>query len=311
MHIRTAISACLLALTALAVQAQTQTTTSRLYLFNPDSNDIKNSVDGLVDAIKSRGRPAKRLGLIPTTLPDKLGEPVASTVRFGPMTLRTTECGDAYGEISIGSSTDGGMLGSSGEKFFGCIYLAKNGIRLSLILEQSTSSSGSLMGSLLTGIRDGIRGDDQKFGRETFDKMTAQVREKVPGILVELVEITGDISRPDGDKVAKLLARSNAPAPEALVAAPVAEAAPAIKPIANGAQIVEARKQLTNMGLQYFSIDQFHEAIVRKDEMAVQLFVQAGAVKASAASAKGQTGLQLAKASGDAEILAMLERTGK
>ncbi len=179
MPIRTAIAACMLMFTALTAQAQTQTTTSRLYLFNPDSNDIKNSVDGLEAAIKSRGgRAAKHMGLVPTTLPDKLEEPVTKPVNLGPFTMRLTQCGNAYGEVTVGSETDGGMLGSSGERFFGCVYVAKGGIRIALILEQSTRSSGSLMGSLLTGIRDSIRGDDQKFGRETFEKMTGLVREK-------------------------------------------------------------------------------------------------------------------------------------
>ncbi len=121
--------------------------------------------------------------------------------------------------------------------------------------------------------------------------------------------MTGDVSRPDGDKVAKLMARANAPVPEPIAAAPAP--ASATPPIANAAQMVEARRQLTAMGLQYFSIDQFHEAIGRKDEMAVQLFLQAGAVKASVASTKGQTGLQVAQASGDAQMLALLESASK
>jgi hypothetical protein len=42
---------------------------------------------------------------------------------------------------------------------------------------------------------------------------------------------------------------------------------------------LEARRQLTSMGLQYFSQEQFSAAIKRKDKLAVRLFVIGGGIK--------------------------------
>lgn len=305
----TIVLAGVLALVAQSATAQTQTTTSRLFLFNPDPSDIKNSIDALEEAIKTRtNRPSKRTGLVPSTLPDKLGEPTNKSMKFGPMTVNVLECGDAYGQISSASNTQGGMLGSSGENFFGCMYVAKTGIRLSVILEQSTQSSNGLFGAVLGGIRDGIRGDDQKFGKQSFDKMVAAAREKAPGILVELMELPGGIiSRPDGEQVTQHLRKATSvmEAPAVVAAGgELTKANPATASTVN--PMVEARRQLSSMGLTYFSVEHFHEAITRKDTLAVQLFLQGGAVKATATNAKGQTALELAKGGGDAEIMAML-----
>jgi hypothetical protein len=280
-------------------------------------------------------RPTKRVGLVPSDLPEKIGEPVNKAIQFGPMTMNMTQCGDAYGQFSTGSTNSAGMMGGSGENFFGCVYLSKDGIRMAVVLEQFTQSSSGLFGAMIAGVRDAIRGDDQAFGKEVFDKMIAAVRTKVPGVMVELVELPGGkISRPDGEKVAQLLKRTtikhgvdalagmdksqpvapNASTTAEIVTAPLAPAATAtiapVKNTSNIAQTIEARKQLTAMGLSYFSLDQFHEAISRKDALAVRLFVDANAVKARAPNSKGQTGAELAKQSGDDEIIALVSAVG-
>lgn len=301
------IVAAVLSVFCLNATAQNQTTTSRIYLFNPDPKDVKNSIEALEASIKTRAlRPAKKIGLVPSSLPLKPGEPVNKSFQVGPMAVNFLTCGDSYGEISTESSTSGGMMGSSGERFFGCMHLSQSGIRMSVILEQSTSSSSGLLGSLMTSIRDGIRGDDQNFGKQSFDKIVETVRQKVPGVLVELIELPGgDISRPDGDQVAQLMAKAT---PKADTPIAVTEGAANKQ---NIAQSLEARKQLLSMGLTYFSLEHFHEAILRKDTLAVQLYLQAGAVKPAATNAKGQTALELAKVSGDSEILAMVENAAK
>lgn len=314
---------CLLA--SFSANAQTQTTTSRLYLFNPDSTDIKNSIEGLEEAIKTRTvRPSKKLGLVPNTLPDRPNEPSSKAFHMGPITVNMLDCGDAYGQIATSGTTDGGLLGSSGERFFGCAYLSKSGIRLAVILEQNTRSSSGLLGSLMTGIRDSIRGDDQKFGRESFDKMVAAIRQKAPGVLVELVELPGgDISRPDGEQVVAILNKAAPSTIPPAVIAPTTLSALALtatsattvstvaKPIPGTTQALEARKQLLSIGLSYFSLDNFHDAIRRKDTLAVELFLQANAVSVSTQNTKGQTAIDVAKTTSDPEILAMIERSAK
>jgi len=319
--IRTLVATCFCLFGAAGVQAQIQSTTSRMYLFNPNPADIKNSIDGLEAAISSRNvRPSKEVGLVPSQLPDQLGEPASKSVNFGLGSIRVLECGDSYGRVSSRSSSDGGLLGSSGENFFGCAYLSKQGITLAVILEQHITSSG-LFGSLLSGIRDSIRGNDQKFGREVFDKMAALVREKVPGILIELPG--GDISRPDADRVAAALAAPQAATPKlpsasaiavdasaAVAAVSAAQPASGAEPqnvVANNlAQATDARKQLTSIGLQYFSVGHFPEAIQRRDTVAIQLFRQADAVNASFPGPSGKSAIDLAAGTGHAEIIRLI-----
>ncbi len=69
---------------------------------------------------------------------------------------------------------------------------------------------------------------------------------------------------------------------------------------------LEARKQLTAMGLQYFDQVQFVSAIQRGDQLAVALFV-AGQGVSKDAVVDGKTPLALAQELGKAEIIRLLE----
>ena len=71
----------------------------------------------------------------------------------------------------------------------------------------------------------------------------------------------------------------------------------------------DARKELTAMGLQYFSQEQFMAAIRRGDSMAVDLFITGGGVDLNAATA-GATPLKIAESSGHKEIVALLKNAG-
>lgn len=88
------------------------------------------------------------------------------------------------------------------------------------------------------------------------------------------------------------------------MAAKQAAASPTKKPSA-----VEARKELTAMGLQYFSQEQFVAAIRRGDSLAVDLFITGGGVDLNLATA-GVTPLKTAESSGQQEIVALLKNNG-
>ncbi len=68
---------------------------------------------------------------------------------------------------------------------------------------------------------------------------------------------------------------------------------------------LEARKQLTAMGLQYFDQAQFASAIRRGDQLAVALFV-AGCGVSKDAAVDGKTALVLAQEMGKAEVIELL-----
>jgi hypothetical protein len=201
--------------------AQSETSVSRLYLINPDSTDIKGSIDALEAAIRTRDyRPSKQIGLMPSELPDRLGEPESRPFNFGPVSVNMLGCGNsAYAQIGTANGTDGGLIGNTSERIFGCLYLSKRGIRMSVIIEQKSSSSGSLMGSLMAGIKSVITGNDAEYSKKIFDAMLKEVKGKMPAVLVELEEFPGDVTRPDDEKVKAL--GLNTPVLPPVIAAPV------------------------------------------------------------------------------------------
>lgn len=286
--------AALLSLSALlpaTAQAQTQTTTQRLYLFQPGTiADVSRAAEAAEAALASRGRVAKRVGLLPGTLPDRPGEPVIRSTNYGPAIIRELSCDDAYAQITLGSST-GNMLGSSGERFNACVYPSKAGTRIALVIERSIS--GGIVGGAIVGfIRNAIQGDEKDGAKKLQDEMLMQVRKSLPDVLVELSELPGgQRTTPDGDKVAQLL-------PPA--------AASSSRPTSSGASegssvssAIDARKQLVAMGLTYHSVDAFQDAIRRKDHLAVELFIAAESVSSSVLGATGQTAIDVAEATLD------------
>lgn len=70
---------------------------------------------------------------------------------------------------------------------------------------------------------------------------------------------------------------------------------------------MDARKELTAMGLQYFDQLQFFSAIKRADQLAVELFVASGGVRMDEAL-EGKTAFGLAQELGKPEIIRLLLR---
>ncbi len=70
---------------------------------------------------------------------------------------------------------------------------------------------------------------------------------------------------------------------------------------------LDARKELTAMGLQYFNQAQFFAAIHRSDQLAVELFVASGGV-ALDEPFEGDTALGLAQKMGAPELVSLLQR---
>ena len=85
----------------------------------------------------------------------------------------------------------------------------------------------------------------------------------------------------------------------------VANSAPSAPPT------LTARKELTAIGLQYYSQDQFVEAVRRGDVMAVKLFITGGAVSPANPDKQGVTPLVAAQTSGRKDILELLANTGE
>jgi hypothetical protein len=71
---------------------------------------------------------------------------------------------------------------------------------------------------------------------------------------------------------------------------------------------LQARKDLTAMGLRYHDPKDFLDAVKRDDALAVELFIAGRGVNLAAKDAQGQTALEIARARGNAPITQLLAR---
>ncbi|NYT63810.1 hypothetical protein H0A66_15945 [Alcaligenaceae bacterium] len=138
-----------------------------------------------------------------------------------------------------------------------------------------------------------IRGSDEERAKNELQKNIESIRGKLPDVLVERIEIPGiPVETPDLAAVTALIPAAEVAAldsdPRATTSVPGAAQPPR-------SDKVEARKNLHEIGLTYHSQAQFIDAIKRNDELAVELFISAGAVNPDAAGKDGKTPLQLSK----------------
>lgn len=300
-----AVMACL-AFSVGNVQAQTQTVTYRMYLFDPDPSRTQQALQAVEQTLSSLGRLEKTVGLLPTPLPATPGAPSFKTVQMGPFSQRVLDCDNAYARLHrfVDSSNP---LGFTTESYTGCVYPTLGGTRIAVVFNRSTGGRGFL-GDLVKGIAKTVEGDDAERARKNTSEMLASLRKALPELLVDLVELPGSApERPDGAAVDQRLA-AVAPKPQA----PALPMPAATTPAATGmAAAIEARKQLTSMGLAYYGVDAFHEAIRRVDAIAVQLFVDAGAVASNAKGKDGLTAVEVAAATGDQSLIDIIRRASR
>jgi hypothetical protein len=79
--------------------------------------------------------------------------------------------------------------------------------------------------------------------------------------------------------------------------------------LASPDRALQARKDLTAMGLKYHDPKDFLEAVKRDDSLAVQLFVEGRGVNLGAKDAQGKTALDIARAKGNEPMAQLLARS--
>jgi hypothetical protein len=72
---------------------------------------------------------------------------------------------------------------------------------------------------------------------------------------------------------------------------------------------LQARKDLTAMGLKYHDPNDFLEAVRRDDQLAVELFVAGRGVNVGAKDAQGKSALEIARAKGNEPMAQLLSRS--
>jgi len=71
---------------------------------------------------------------------------------------------------------------------------------------------------------------------------------------------------------------------------------------------LQARKDLTAMGLRYFDAKDYLEAVKRDDALAVELFIAGRGVNLASRDADGRTAAEIARANGNARLADLLAR---
>lgn len=81
------------------------------------------------------------------------------------------------------------------------------------------------------------------------------------------------------------------------------------KPVAAApGDALQARKDLTAMGLRYHDPNDFLDAVKRDDALAVELFIAGRGVNLASKDAQGRTALEIARARGNAPMAELLAR---
>ncbi|MGH8704783.1 MAG: hypothetical protein ACREUO_05095 [Burkholderiales bacterium] len=167
----------------------------------------------------------------------------------------------------------------------------------------------ALLGNMLAVVHSFVRlaaqSPDPETMRKGIDAMlsgeNAEVNRAVSGILDEMTQ----------DMPAEQRGKFVALGRDLLSLARREQARAAAQPEpASVERAIQARKDLHAMGLAYHDSRQFLDAVRRDDALAVELYVLARGVNLAARDAEGRSALDLARRSGNRQIIALLAGAG-
>lgn len=292
------------------IRDQMDIRTGKAELVIPDPNPQKIAND-VKEALNEWSIPAKmNFRTLPSTIPARPDEPEAAQVIVQGTPAIEYRCKTAYAEIVKSPPPVNNAFMYMKEFTQACVYPFQKGVKVYLIFT-SAKKTESLTSGLFTGIAKAIRGDDAEFMTKQLNKSIADIKKAIPSVLVARLEVPGQaIQEPDKDAVAALIpAKMESPLPVPQVVMVQPANAPIAQPTASTpmATKIEARKSLTGMGITYHAYDQFIASIKRKDDVAVQLFLDAGAIDLSIKDKNGKTALDIAKETGISAIISIIE----
>lgn len=292
------------------IRDQMDIRTGKAELVIPDPNPQKIAND-VKEALSEWSIPAKmNFRTLPATIPARPDEPEAAQVVVQGTPAIEYRCKTAYAEIVKSPPPVNNAFMYTKEITQACVYPFQKGVKVYLIFT-SAKKTESLTSGLFTGIAKAIRGDDPEFMTKQLNNSIADIKKAIPSVLVARLEVPGQvIQEPDKDAVAALIpakVETPPPAPQVVMVQPAN--APVAQPAAPTpmATKIEARKSLTAMGLTYHAYDQFIASIKRKDDVAVQLFIDTGAIDFSTKDKNGKTALDIARETGVSAIVSIIE----
>lgn len=154
-------------------------------------------------------------------------------------------------------------------------------------------------------LRLAVESDDPRLVEKALDRALAGDNAEVNRLARELADEMFDGMPVDLRKSLGAMAR------DAAALARKERARPAERGDAFSAgRSVQARRELSAMGLRYYDTAQFLDAVKRDDALAVELYVIGRGVNLAARDADGRSALEIARGSRNPAILRLLEAAG-
>lgn len=272
------------------------------------------AIEAVQDALSGWiGSAPMSLKPIPSPLPARPDKPgiIKGTVGYTPVEI--LDCPTATAEIRREPPPTRTQMSYNGDLFQACVYPFEKGAKVYLRAVNIDAADSSLTHGLFSGIAKTIRGTPGEWLTRRLNDFIEAMKKKLPVVLVERIEAPGlPVQTPNRDAVTALLppeppATTPVAPPSQVLAVQAASVAQAPGQTDKTAIMLDARKNLTAMGLAYHDQAQFLAAVRRKDALAVKLFLDGGGIDPAAKSTDGKSALELAREVGAAEIVALLE----
>lgn len=150
-------------------------------------------------------------------------------------------------------------------------------------------------------VRAAAQSDNPKAQLNAIDDVLAGRNAEANRALAGLLEdVTADMAPQNKDRVAAIGRDLAAMARKEAAKAPL----PSESVSADGA--IQARKDLTAMGLRYYDPAQYLDAVKRDDALAVELFLRGRGVNPSARDAQGRSALEIARANHNEQLARLI-----
>jgi hypothetical protein len=286
-------------------------TSSRFEVIFPktDASSVVQSVHDAYSLLLNPGK--KSVRFLPSPLPSSPDGPVQTMSNAGQISIPEMECPTAYAEFTFDREGVSSTFGRTGEVHRGCLYPFEQGFKLYGLVTSYKASSTGLGNSIVGGFTKLIKGSDEDVAEKMANWMIERLRKQDPDMLVAKVETPGKaVTEPDVELIKEkfplaLVSKPQIPAaasqPGSQLPFPLGMMYPNMpfkpsKPAVTGPQdeMLDARKNLTSMGLTYHDQTQFMSAVMRGDSLAVEMFIKAGGVDVDVRDKDGLKPLDLA-----------------
>jgi hypothetical protein len=169
--------------------------------------------------------------------------------------------------------------------------------------EEGWQAFGHALTLVETLVGIAARSDDPQANLKGIDDVLAGRDPKANSAIAGLLEdATSDMPAQYRDKVAAIGRDLTAMARRDIAAQGASQ------PSQGADRALQARKDLTAMGLSYYDPKQFLDAVKRDDALAAELYIDARGVNLSARDADGRSALDIARANGNTRLAQVLAR---